>query len=154
MSLSWLSAQRLSMPLNCIQSHHLQSGPRQTRAIQGYTAPRKRRRGFAPRIQVELNSSSYKAPTSSRSIYLREIHRQIDHNEKCSSAGLLTAPSSFAMKSTLPWAKATLLHLRRFVPSPRLCPLPLFHRLIEANQLQQVPWPPSAAYAAGQDYAA
>ncbi len=45
------------------------------------TATRKRRRGFAQRIQVELGSSSDEAPTSSRSIYLREIHRQIDHNE-------------------------------------------------------------------------
>jgi hypothetical protein len=30
---------------------------------------------------VELDSSSEEAPTSSRSIYLLEIHRQIDHNE-------------------------------------------------------------------------
>ncbi len=61
------------MPLNGIPSHHLQTAPRQTRA--------KRRRGFAQRIQVELDSSSDEAPTSSRSIYLRAIHRQIDHNE-------------------------------------------------------------------------
>jgi hypothetical protein len=47
----------------------------------GDTATRKRRRGFAQRIQVELDSSSDEAPTSSRSIYRREIHRQIDHNE-------------------------------------------------------------------------
>ena len=46
------------------------------------TATRKRRRGFAPRIQVELSSSSDEAPTSSRSICLREVHRQIDRNEK------------------------------------------------------------------------
>jgi hypothetical protein len=44
-------------------------------------ALRKRSRGFAPRVQVELDSSSNKAPTSSRSIYLQKIHRQIDHNE-------------------------------------------------------------------------
>jgi hypothetical protein len=30
---------------------------------------------------VELDSSSDEAPTSSRLIYLPEIHRQIDHNE-------------------------------------------------------------------------
>jgi hypothetical protein len=47
----------------------------------GDTSTRKRRRGFTPRIQVELSSSSDEAPTSSRSFYLREIHRQIDHNE-------------------------------------------------------------------------
>jgi hypothetical protein len=45
------------------------------------TALRKRGRDFAPHIQVELDSSSDKAPTSSRSIYLREIHRKTDHNE-------------------------------------------------------------------------
>ncbi len=52
---------------------------------------------------------------------------------KYSSTGLLTAPSSFAMLSALPWAKATLLHLRRLVPSPRFCPLPLFHRSVGGN---------------------
>ena len=58
-----------SAPPNCTQTDN------------GETSTRKRRRGFAPRIQVELDSSSDEAPTSSRSIYLREIHRQIDHNE-------------------------------------------------------------------------
>jgi hypothetical protein len=52
-----------------------------TQTDKGDTLPRKRRRGFAPRIQLELDSSSDEAPTSSRSIYLREIHHQIDHNE-------------------------------------------------------------------------
>ncbi len=31
---------------------------------------------------MKLSSSRDKAPISSRSIYLREIHHQIDHNEK------------------------------------------------------------------------
>ncbi len=53
-----------------------------TKTDNGDTSTRKRRRGFAPRIQVELSSSSDDAPTSSRSIYLREIHRQIGRNEK------------------------------------------------------------------------
>jgi hypothetical protein len=52
-----------------------------TKTDKGDTALRKRRRDFAPRIQVKLDSSSDEAPTSSRSIYLREIYRQIDHNE-------------------------------------------------------------------------
>ncbi len=52
-----------------------------TKTDKGDTATRKRRRGFAPRIQVELDSSSDGAPISSRSIYLQEIYRQIDHNE-------------------------------------------------------------------------
>ncbi len=55
---------------------------------------------------------------------------------KCSSASLLTAPRSFAMQSALPLAKETLLHLRRFVPSHWLCPMPLFHRLIGGNCAQ------------------
>ena len=41
---------------------------------------RKRHRDLAQSIQVELDSCCYEAPTASRSIYLREIHRQIDHN--------------------------------------------------------------------------
>ncbi len=47
----------------------------------GNTAPRKSGRDFASRLQVELDSSSDEAQTSSRSIYLREIHwhSQIDH---------------------------------------------------------------------------
>jgi hypothetical protein len=55
--------------------------PDGTKTDKGDTAPRKRRRGLAPRIQVGPDSSSDEAPTSSRSIHLREIHRQIDHNE-------------------------------------------------------------------------
>jgi hypothetical protein len=60
---------------------------------------------------------------------------------KCSSAGLLTARSSFAMQSALPWAKETLLNLRRFVLSLRLCPIipppmPLFHRSIGGKSAQ------------------
>jgi hypothetical protein len=55
--------------------------PDSTKTDKGDTATRKRRRGFARSIQVELDSSSDEAQTSSRSIYLREIHRRIDHNE-------------------------------------------------------------------------
>jgi hypothetical protein len=52
-----------------------------TKTDKGDTAPRKRGREFAQNIQVELDFSSDEAPTSPRSIYLREIHLQIDHNE-------------------------------------------------------------------------
>jgi hypothetical protein len=55
--------------------------PVSTKTDRGDTVLRKRGRDFAPRMQVELDSSSDEAPTSSRSIHLREIHRQIDHNE-------------------------------------------------------------------------
>jgi hypothetical protein len=55
--------------------------PDGTKTDKGDTATRKWRRDFALHIQVELDSSSNEAPTSSRSIYLREIHSQIDHNE-------------------------------------------------------------------------
>jgi hypothetical protein len=111
--------------------------PDGSKTDKGDTATRKRRRGFAPRIQVKLDSSSDEAPTSSRSIYLREIHCQpeIDYNEMLQRR-LAHAQSSFAMQSALPWAKETLLHLRRFVPSPRLCPIPLFHRSIGGSCAQ------------------
>ena len=56
-----------------------------TKTDKGDTATWKMRRDFAPRIQVELDSSSDEAPTSSRSIYLLEIHRQIDHNDMLQS---------------------------------------------------------------------
>ncbi len=42
--------------------------PDGTKTDKGDTATRKRRRGFAPRIQLELDSSSDEAPTSSNSI--------------------------------------------------------------------------------------
>jgi hypothetical protein len=45
-----------------------------TKTDKGDLAPRKRGRDFALRIQVEIDCSSDEAPTSSRSIYLREIH--------------------------------------------------------------------------------
>jgi hypothetical protein len=67
------------MPLNSIRSHNLQSAPRQTRAI--LRSGRGAGTVSAPHIQVELDSSRDKAPTCSKSIHLREIHRQIDHNE-------------------------------------------------------------------------
>jgi hypothetical protein len=56
--------------------------PNGTKTDNGDTSTRKRCRDFAPRIQVELSSSSDEAPTSSRSIDLQEIRRQIDRNEK------------------------------------------------------------------------
>jgi hypothetical protein len=56
--------------------------PNSTKTDNGNTSTRKMRRGFAQHIQVELSSSSDEAPTSSRSIFLREIHCQIGRNEK------------------------------------------------------------------------
>ncbi len=47
----------------------------------GVPAQQKRLRNFALHIQVELDSSSDEAQTASRSIYLREICRQIDHSD-------------------------------------------------------------------------
>jgi hypothetical protein len=51
--------------------------PVSTKTDKGDTALRKRRRGFAPRIQVELDSSSDKARLPPDQF----ICRQIDHNE-------------------------------------------------------------------------
>jgi hypothetical protein len=119
--------------------------PVDTKTDKGDTATWKRRRGFALHIQVELDSSSDEAPTSSRSIYLLEIHRQIDHNELLQrwlahSTKLLR--DAERIQAALPWAKETLLHLRRFVPSPLLAECPYSTARLEANQLKQVPWPP------------
>ncbi len=117
------------MPLNGIQSHHLQH-----QDSKGDTATRKSRRGFTPRIHVELDSSSDKAlehfVVVNLAVNFPQIHRSGE------SLGLLTAPSSFVMQSALPWAKETLLHPRRFVPSPRLCPTPLSHRSIGGKSAQ------------------
>jgi hypothetical protein len=74
----------------------------------------KRSKDFAQQIQVELDSSSDQAPTqglsqvASRSVYPRLT------TLTCSSAGLLTAPSSFAIQSALPWATTAIWH-----PVPR-----------------------------------
>ena len=58
------------------------------------------------------------------------------------------------MQSVLPWAKKTLLHLRGSSPRPDFAQYPYSTARLEATVLKQVPWPPSVAYAAGQDYAA
>jgi hypothetical protein len=79
-----------------------------TKTNKGYTTTWKRHRGFSPCIQVELDFSSNEAPTSSRSISGKFTARLTP--TKCSSASLLTARSSFAMQSALPWTKETLLH--------------------------------------------
>ncbi len=111
--------------------------PDGTKTDNGDTAMRKRHRGFAPRIQVELDSSSDEAPTSSKSIYLWEIHshRQIDHNEMlhrllAHSTKLLRDAERIAIgEGNAPAPQAVL-------PSPGLCPMPLFHRSIGGNCAQ------------------
>jgi hypothetical protein len=98
-----------------------------TKTDNGDTATRKRRRGFALRIQVELDSSSNEAPTSSRSIYLREIHRQIDHNEMLQrqlahSTKLLRDADRIAMgEGNAPATQA----VRPLAPALPLDPIPL-----------------------------
>jgi hypothetical protein len=94
----------------------------------GDTAPRKRRRGFAQRIQVELDSSSKEAPTSSRSIYLREIHSQIDHNEMLQrrlahSAKLLRDAERIAMCEGNPSAPQAVRPLAPALPPAPIPPL-------------------------------
>ncbi len=110
------------MPLNCIQSHHLHSAPRQTRAMlrcgRGVEA-------LHPTYKWSWILQATKPRLPLDQFICGKFTARLTKT-KC----LLTAPSSFAMLSALPWAKATLLHLRQFVPSPLLCPLPLFHRSI------------------------
>ncbi len=107
---------------------------------------------MAPRIQVELDSSSDEAPTSSRSIYLRAIHRQIDHNEMLQlrlahSTKLLRDAERIAIgKGNAPAPQA----VRPLALA--MCPMPLFHRSIGGNCAQASALAPSAAYAAGHTY--
>jgi hypothetical protein len=99
-----------------------------TKIDKGYTAQRKRRRDFALRIHVELDTSSDEAPTSPRSIYLREIHRQIDHNEMfqrrlAHSIKLLLDAERFAMgevNASAPQAVRSLAPALPPVPIPPL----------------------------------
>jgi hypothetical protein len=120
------------MPLNGVPSHHLQMAPRPTRAIL--------RRGRG----AEVMHGAYKwslilqatKPRLPPDLCICGKFTARSTTTKCSSAGLLTAPSSIAMQSALPLAKETLLHLRLFVPSPRLCSMPLFHRSIGGNCAQ------------------
>jgi hypothetical protein len=108
---------------NGIQSHHLQSAPRQTRAIlrSGRGAEALHR---AYKWSWILQATKPRLPPD---LFICGKFTARLTTMKCSSVGLLTAPSSFVMQRALSWAKATLLHLRRFVPSPRPWPLPLFH---------------------------
>ncbi len=66
------------MPLNGIPSHHLQTAPRQAKAIllRGRGAE-----GLHCAYKWSSILEAVEAPTSSRSLCLREIHRQIDHNK-------------------------------------------------------------------------
>ncbi len=125
-----------------------------TKTDKGDTATRKRRRGIAPRIQVELDSSSDEAPTSSRSIYLRKIHRQIDHNE------MLQRQLAHSTKRLRDAERITMGEGKRSCtsggspPRPGFAHCPYSTARLEANQLKQVPWPPLVAYAVGRDYTA
>jgi hypothetical protein len=117
------------MPLNSIPSHHLQTAPRQTRAIL------RRGRG-AVVLHRAYKWSSILQATKPRILFFCGKFTARLTTKNCSSAGLLTAQSSFVMQSALPWAIETLLHLRRSVPSPLLCPMPLFHRSIGGKSAQ------------------
>ncbi len=108
------------------------------------------------RIHVELDSSSDEAPTSSRSIYLLEINRQIDHNEmfQCRlahSTKLLRDAERIAMGDDNPPAPQAVRSLAPALP-PAPIP-PLDWRQLSSSKCPGPPGP-SAAYAAGQDYAA
>ncbi len=93
MSSTLQSAPRLSMPLNCTQSHHLQSAPRQTRAIL--------QRGSG----AEVLHSTYKwslilqatKPRLPPDLFICGKFTARLTTTKCSSAGLPTARSSSAM---------------------------------------------------------
>jgi hypothetical protein len=117
---------------NGIQSHQLQTAPRPTMAILRCG------RG-AEVLHRAYKWSSLLQVTKPRlppDLFICWKFTARSTTRKSSSAGLLTAPSSFAMLSALPLAKETLLHLTRFVPSPWLCPMPLFHRSIGGNCAQ------------------
>jgi hypothetical protein len=143
------------MPLNGIQpeSHHLQSAPRQTRAI------------LCCGRGAETLHSAYKwssilqatKPQLPPDLFICGKFTARLTTTKCSSAGLLTAPSAFSKQSPLPWAKETLLHLRRFVPSPlpvQLPPAPI--PLLDLLQISssKCPDPPLPRMRQGKDCAA
>jgi hypothetical protein len=98
--------------------------PDGTKTDKGDTATRKRRRGL--NCAYKWSSIPQAArPRLPPDLFICGKFTARSTTTKCSSAGLLTAPSSFTMQSALPLAKETLLHLRRFVPSPWLCRMPL-----------------------------
>jgi hypothetical protein len=136
--------------LNGIPSHHFQTAPRPTMAIL------RRGRGAEILHRTYKWSSILQAtkPRLPPDLFICGKFTARSTTTKCSSASLLTAPSTFAMQRALPLAKETLLHLMRFVPSPGYAQCPYSTARLEATVLKQVSWPPLAAYAAGQDYAA
>jgi hypothetical protein len=112
-----------------------------TKPDKGDTATPKRRRGssFVQRIQVELDSSSGHTPTSSRSIYLREIHRQIDHNEMLQrrlahSRKLLHDAERIAMgEGNVPASQAVRLVLKSYFRPRYHCSTSLGDRLLPVS---------------------
>ncbi len=116
---------------NGIPSHHLQTAPRPTMAM-----ILRRGRGAEILHRAYKWSSPLQAtkPRLPPELFICGKFTARSTTTKSSSAGLLTAPSSFAMLSSLPLAKETLQHLTP--PSPWLCPMPLFHRSIGGNCAQ------------------
>ncbi len=111
-----------------IPSHHLQTAPIPTMA--------KLRRGRGAEVLLCAYKWSSILQATKPHLFICGKFTARSTTTKCSSAGLLKAPSSFAMLSALPLAKETLLHLRRSVPSHWLCPMPLFNRSIGGNCAQ------------------
>jgi hypothetical protein len=118
------------MPLNSIHSHHLQSEPRQTREI-----PRRERGAETLHHSYKWNSilpvTNPQLPSDL--FYLLEIHREIDHNEMLQrrlahSTKILRDPEHIAMGEGNALAPQAV-----FVPLPRFCPMPLFHRSTGGN---------------------
>ncbi len=112
-----------------------------TKTGKGKPAQRKRCRDFAQQIQVEYDSSSEEAPTASRSSYLWEIHRQIDHNDMLQrrlahSTQLLRYAERIAMSNgkdpapqvVSPPAPVPLLDWKQFISSKVCCLTPLGYR--------------------------
>jgi hypothetical protein len=88
--------------------------------------------------------------THSRSIYLQEIHCQIDHNEML-QRWLAHSTKLLRNAERIAWRRKRSCTSDGSFPRPGYAQCPYSTARLEATVLKQVLWPPSAAYAAGQD---
>ena len=128
---------------NGIPSHHLQAAPRPTLLRRGRGAEVLHR---AYKWSSILQVTKPRLPPD---LFICGKFTARSTTTKCSSAGLLTDQAPLRCRAHCHWRRKRSSTAGGSSPRPGYAQCPYSTARLEANQLQQVPWPPSAAYAAG-----